>query len=270
MSEEKQPSRPLLDRRTLLRSGAAAALAAPLGVIGAQALPFRAATPAIDFSEFPICRTASDTPPIAGVPRKLKLSWNAGAVCLAPVPIAIEYGFFQKHNLDVELINFGGSTEALLEALATGKADAGVGMALRWLKALEQGSTSRSPPVRMAAACALLRPPRTASTARRPQGQDDGHNDLNSPGKNFFSILFPKEGIDPVKDVEWRRIRARCWSPSRRARRRRSPTATRTPTSACRTAGRNRYQSGRLTTSACCIVGLRGSLLRDDPQTARA
>ena len=65
MSEEKQPGRLLLDRRTLLRSGAAAALAAPLGVIGAQALPFRAAAPVIDFSEFPICRTASDTPPIA-------------------------------------------------------------------------------------------------------------------------------------------------------------------------------------------------------------
>jgi NitT/TauT family transport system substrate-binding protein len=39
----------------------------------------------------------------------------------------------------VELVNFGGSTEALLEAIATRKADAGVGMALRWLKPLEMG-----------------------------------------------------------------------------------------------------------------------------------
>ena len=138
MSEEKQPGRPLLDRRMLLRSGAAAALAAPLGVIAAQALPFRAA-PDIDFSEIPICRTASDAPLVTGAPRKLKLSWNAGAVCLAPVPIAIEYGFFQKHNLDVELVNYSGSTDQLLEAIATGKSDAGLGMALRWLKPLEQG-----------------------------------------------------------------------------------------------------------------------------------
>ena len=83
MSKEKQSGGQVLDRRMLLRSGAAAALAAPLGVFGAQALPFRTATPAIDFSEFPICRTASDAPPVIGAPRKLKLSWNAGAVCLA-------------------------------------------------------------------------------------------------------------------------------------------------------------------------------------------
>ncbi|WP_163078793.1 ABC transporter substrate-binding protein, partial [Acinetobacter baumannii] len=44
-----------------------------------------------------------------------------------------------RHGLDVEFVNFGGSTEALLEAIATGKADAGIGMALRWLKPLEQG-----------------------------------------------------------------------------------------------------------------------------------
>src|SRR5262245_60110381 len=138
MSKEKQPGRQLLDRRTLLRSGAAAAVAAPLGVIGAQAFPLRAATPAIDYSEFPICRTAADTA-LTGAPRKLKLSWNAGAVCLAPVPVAIDYGFFQKQNLDIELINYSGLTDLLLEAIATGKSDAGLGMALRWLKPLEQG-----------------------------------------------------------------------------------------------------------------------------------
>ena len=48
MSENEQRGRRLLDRRTLLRSGAAAAVAAPLGVIGAQAFPFRAVAPAID------------------------------------------------------------------------------------------------------------------------------------------------------------------------------------------------------------------------------
>ena len=39
MKQEKT----LLDRRTLLRAGAAAAFAAPMGVFGAQAFPFRAA-----------------------------------------------------------------------------------------------------------------------------------------------------------------------------------------------------------------------------------
>jgi hypothetical protein len=52
MSNNEEPAKALLDRRTLLRSGAAAALAAPIGVFGAQAFPFRAVAPGIDFSEF--------------------------------------------------------------------------------------------------------------------------------------------------------------------------------------------------------------------------
>ena len=123
MSEDTSQGKSLLDRRSLLRAGAAAALAAPVGVFGAQAFPFRAATPGIDFSELPICRTAADAPPLSGAPRKLKLSWNAGAVCLAPLPVAIDQGIFSKHNLDVELVNYSGSTDQLLEAIATGKSD---------------------------------------------------------------------------------------------------------------------------------------------------
>src|SRR5471030_2728779 len=71
--------------------------------------------------------------------KQLKLSWNAGAICTAPVPVAVKQGFFAKRGLDVELINFAGSTDQLLEAIATGKSDAGIGMALRWIKPLEQG-----------------------------------------------------------------------------------------------------------------------------------
>src|ERR1700709_1609886 len=118
----------LLDRRALLRGGAVAALALPAGVIGAQAFPFKSVTPDIDFSQFPICKTASDAPALTGAPRKLKLSWNAGAVCLTPLPVAIDQGFFQKHNLDVELVNYSGSTDQLLEGIATGQSPAGLAL----------------------------------------------------------------------------------------------------------------------------------------------
>src|SRR5262245_33947417 len=138
MSDDDHEGAHLINRRTLLGAGAAAAFAAPLGVWGAQAFPFRQASP-IDFSEFPICKASSDAPALTGAPRKLKLSWNAGAVCLAPLPVAIDHGFFAKQNLDIELVNYSGSTDQLLEAIATGKSDAGLGMALRWLKPLEQG-----------------------------------------------------------------------------------------------------------------------------------
>src|SRR5262249_7723049 len=127
-----------LSRRAVLGVGAAGLVAAPLGVLGAQAFP--GATSPIDFSEFPLCRTSSEAAPaLTGAPKKVRLSWNANAVCLVTVPVAIDHGFFRKQNLDVELVNFAGSTDQLLEATATGKSDGGVGMALRWLKPLEQG-----------------------------------------------------------------------------------------------------------------------------------
>jgi NitT/TauT family transport system substrate-binding protein len=95
MSTNERKSKSILNRRSLLQGGAAATFAAPLGVLGAKAFPARIPG-AIDFSEFPICKTSSDAPALTGPPRKLKFSWNAGAVCLAPLPVAIDYGFFQK------------------------------------------------------------------------------------------------------------------------------------------------------------------------------
>ena len=108
MSNREQRNGAALDRRTLLRASLAAAFAAPAGALGAQAFSPRAVPPAIDFSEFPICKASSDAPPPTSAPRKLKLSWNAGAVCLAPLPVAIDYGFFRQQNLDVELVNYSG------------------------------------------------------------------------------------------------------------------------------------------------------------------
>src|SRR5437879_7063950 len=205
MPRRDRPEPSLLARRTLLRAGAAAALALPAGVIGAQAFPFRAATPAIDFSDFPICRTASDAPALTGAPRKLKLSWNAGAVCLVPVPVAIDHGFFKKHNLDVELVNYSGSTDQLLEAIATGKSDAGLGMALRWLKPLEQGFDVKIAAGTHGGCMRVLT--RSSSGVDKPadlKGKLVAVGDLAGPDKNFFSIQLAKLGIDPDKEVDSR------------------------------------------------------------------
>ncbi|MCU1717210.1 ABC transporter substrate-binding protein [Pseudomonas sp. 5P_3.1_Bac2] len=138
-------------------------------------------------------------------PRALKLAVNLNAVCLAPVVIAHGQGFFKQHNLDVELVNFGNSTEVLLEAIATGKADAGVGMALRWLKALEQGFD-----VKLTAGthggCLRLLSAANGSIQRLEdlKGKTIGVTDMASPDRNFFSILLKKHGVDPVRDVDWR------------------------------------------------------------------
>jgi NitT/TauT family transport system substrate-binding protein len=105
-----------ISRRALLRAAGAAGLAAPLGMLGSRVLAANAA------------------------PRTFKIAWSQTAVCQSPVSVALERGFFDKYNLKVERINFSGSTDQLLEAIATGHADGGIGMALRWLKPLEQAA----------------------------------------------------------------------------------------------------------------------------------
>ena len=137
-TEARTPTRPYLSRRTVLGLAGAFGVATPIAMAGvARALTAVKSAPSPD--ALPLCRTAMTGEGLSGPPRALTLAWNATSVCTAAAPVAKERGVFAKHNLDVDFINFGGSTEQLLEAIATGKADAGIGMALRWLKPLEQG-----------------------------------------------------------------------------------------------------------------------------------
>ncbi len=257
-----------LDRRTLLRAGLASAFALPAGAIGAQAFAPQAIAPGIDVSKFPICRAASDAPALTGAPRKLKLSWNAGAVCLAPLPVAIE-------NLDVELVNYSGSTDQLLEAIATGKTDAGLGMALRWLKPLEQGFD-----VKIAAGThggcmrVLTRTDSGVNTLADLKGKAVAVGDLAGPDKNFFSIQLAKLGIDPNKDVDWRAypgnlLNVAVEKGEVQAFLSSDPLAYLwLKDSAYREVASN--LDGEYRDKSCCIVGLRGSLVREEPNVARA
>ena len=264
-----------LDRRHLLQAGLAAAFAAPLGALGAQAFVPPAPATGIDFSEFPLCRTAADGPVLTGAPRKLKLSWNAGAVCLAPLPVAIEHGFFQKQNLDVELVNYSGSTDQLLEAIATGKSDAGLGMALRWLKPLEQGFD-----VKIAAGThggcmrVLTRTDSNVSKLADLKGKIVAVGDLGGPDKNFFSIQLAKLGIDPNKDVDWRAYPGNLLNVA--VEKGEVQAFLSSDPLAYLWLKDIKYKEvasnldGDYRDKSCCIVGLRGSLVREEPQVARA
>ncbi|NGO66607.1 ABC transporter substrate-binding protein [Rhizobium daejeonense] len=244
------------DRRTFLRTAGALSLAAPLGAFSASNLFAQSAAP-------------------AGELKKIKFATNASAICLAPVFVAQEHGIFKKYGLDVELVNFGASTETLLEAIATGKADGGVGMALRWLKALEQGFD-----VKITAGthggCSRLVALKDSgiTTLSQLKGKVIGISDLASPGKNFFSILLHKEGIDPVADVEWRQYPGELLQLA----------ADKGEVHAIADGDPKAYfwlQDPKYVQIAsnldhgfenrvCCIVGLRGSLIRDDQPTAAA
>ncbi|MGL4960983.1 MAG: ABC transporter substrate-binding protein [Inquilinus sp.] len=244
-----------LSRRDLLRAGGLAAAAAPVAALGTKVW-------------------AQTDAPAQPVP--VKLAWNATAICLSPIPVAVTQGIFQKHNLDVELINFAGSTDQLLEAIATGKADAGIGMVHRWLKALEQGFD-----VKLTASshggCSRLVGSQAAgvTTLESLRGRTVGVSDLASPGKNFFAIYLTKHGIDPEQEITWRQYPANLLGlavqkgeiqaiadgdPNLYLLQKTQPDLVEIATNL----------SGEYREKVCCVLGIRGSLIQDDRPTAAA
>src|ERR1700757_2853591 len=69
----------------------------------------------------------------------LRLPGPGAPPCHSPLGFGVAKGIYSKHNLDVELFFQGASGQTLIQALATGKADAGAGLIGDWLKPLEQG-----------------------------------------------------------------------------------------------------------------------------------
>lgn len=231
-------------RRKLIKVGGAVAVAASYGIIGTRAW---------------------------SAPRKLTFAWNANAFCLSPVLVALERGYFERNGLDVELINYTDSTDKLLESLATGKADAAVGMIHRWLKPLEAGfdvkivGSSHGGCVRLVGVKEA-----GVSDLSKLRGKTVGVSDLASPGKNFFAILLAKNGIDVERDVTWRQYPADLLGLA----------AAKGEVQAIADADPNVYLivkhspgtyvelatnlSGDYANKACCIIGARGELVRSE------
>lgn len=208
-------------------------------------------------------------------PYKIKLAINKSAVCLAPVAVAEQQKIFSKYNLDVEFVNFGNSTDVLLEAIATGKADAGVGMALRWLKALEQGFDVKLTAGTHGGCLNLL----TAKDSpfgglENLKGQTIGVTDMAGPDKNFFAILLKRHGIDPISDVQWKVYPADLLSVA--LDKREIAAISGSEPFSYRLLETGKYQliasnmTGDYANLSCCVLGVSGSLARGHKPAAAA
>jgi NitT/TauT family transport system substrate-binding protein len=268
-----------MSRRTLLRAAGIGAAVVPVAAIGPRVFASGRGAASLPnaFAAPPICHVAAEVPVtvVPGPRQKLRLTWNASAICTVGVPVAQTKGLFVKRNVDVELINFGGSTDQLLEAIATGKADAGVGMALRWLKPLEQGFD-----VRITAAihggCMRLLASKASGITRLEdlKGKTVGASDMAAPDKNFFSIRLARLGIDPLNDVQWKVYPADLLAVALQ----KGEVQAFTQGDPLGWVIRDRdgltevatNLTGEYAHRACCVLGVRGSLVRDDRAAAAA
>lgn len=265
-------------RGFLIGAGAFGVAGVSLGAGGSALAVPSARLPAavLDDLNRDLCTTASQVVAApAGALKKIRFAWNAGAPCLVGVTVAKDKGFFEKHGLDVELVNYSGSTDQLLETLATGKAEAAVGMALRWLKPLEQGFDVKIVASTHGGCLRLLVP--TGSEAKSLsdlKGKVIAVSDQNSPSKNFHAIALKKAGIDPTKDVEFRQfpgplLRAAVEKGEAYAI---ADTDPNTYLWLKDGAFRELYSnlSGEYANRVCCVIGVGGQVVREDKATVQA
>ena len=183
----------------------AAGLAVPLGAMAPASWRSGRSSAFDALSNPPICRVAAEVVAPGPTPREIRLCWNANSVCHTGIATADLHGYFARHNLKVERINFSGASDQLLELLASGKADAGVGMALGWLKPLEQGFDVKLTAALHGGCIRVLTSQQSGITdVAGLKGKTVGTFNMASPDRNFVSVLAAKSGVDPLKDIDWR------------------------------------------------------------------
>jgi len=123
--------RSIAGRRKFLRIAASGVAAVPLGAMAPASWRADRSSSLDGLGRAPICRVAAGTDAVApgAAPREIKMVWNSSSICTVGVPVAEQRGFFAKRNIKIEKVNIAGAVDQLLESLASGKADAGAGVA---------------------------------------------------------------------------------------------------------------------------------------------
>jgi NitT/TauT family transport system substrate-binding protein len=206
---------------------------------------------------------------------KVRFTWNQSALCLISSAVAQDDGIFRKHGLDVDLLNFGGSTDVMLETIATGKADVGFGMILRWLKPLEQGFDVKLV-AGIHAGCSYVVTTRASGITNIEglRGKTIGIADISGTSRNLYAIMMQNAGMDPERDVTWKAYPDDVM-----------PIAIAKGEIDAYVAGdpvvyyqvqASKGELFRLASNAtgdweartCCVLGIRGRLIRENPDVA--
>ena len=253
----------------------AAGLAVPLGAMAPASWRSGRSSIFDALSNAPICRVAAEAVAPGPTPREIRLCWNANSVCHTGIATADLHGYFARHNLKVERINFSGASDQLLELLASGKADAGVGMALGWLKPLEQGFD-----VKLTAATAWRVHPRAHQPAVRyhrhcrTEGQDRRDIQHGEPGSEFRIDPGSQERLDPLKDIDWRVYPADLLGVALQKGEIQAFSSNDPIASIVRDRDHlvevTNNLAGDFANRACCVLGIRAGLVRDERPVAAA
>lgn len=134
---------------------------------------------------------------------KVVLGWG-GATCEAPMYAAYHKGFFADEGLDVDLykVTAGYNTSDLL---SSGKIDGSPGILFTFLKPIEQGADVRISAGLHGNCLRVVVAKRSGITkAADFKGKSVGVGSLGDAGMSLFTLLLAENGVDPLRDVNWR------------------------------------------------------------------
>ncbi len=190
------------------------------------------------------------------------------------MPVAEHLGFFARRNLKVAYSFFSGAANELLEALATGKADAGAGMAWQWLKPLEQGFDVKLTAALHGGCIRLLTTPTSGiETVADLKGKTVGTFNMASPDKIFMSVLAARHGVG-LDDIDWRVYPSDLLGVALRKGEIQAFSSLDPMASMLRDSDHLVEVSNNLADEfahrGCCILGITGRLVRDERPVAAA
>ncbi|HVA90245.1 MAG TPA: ABC transporter substrate-binding protein [Chloroflexota bacterium] len=204
--------------------------------------------------------------------RTYRIPW-VGGTCEASTYTAYAKHLWSHEGIDVEIIRLG--APAVTDALATGKVDAAGGILYNWLKPIEQGVD-----VHLAAGLhgGCLRMVVGAHTGIKTfmdlKGKSIGTDGIGASAMNFFSVALIKAGINPTTDVSWRVYPPAQYGAALDKGEIQAVAALDpfpyllTQSGQAVEIGSN--MTGMFANNFCCVVALRGALVREDPKAAAA
>jgi NitT/TauT family transport system substrate-binding protein len=181
MARSNKPA--AISRRKVLSAAGAVGVAAAAGALGGRVF----------------------SPAIAGPATKLRLAWGDIAACHSPLGFGVANGIYAKHNLDVELYPFASNGQTVIQALATGKADAGAGLIGDWLKPLEQGFDVKLF-VGSHGGCGRLFASEKSGIKdlKDLKGKTIATFVMGASPQTVLQVSIAKAGVDPNADVNWK------------------------------------------------------------------
>ena len=183
MSEQRSGAD--ISRRNVLKAAGAVGVAVSGGVLGAKVF----------------------SPAIAAPAPKIRLAWGDVAACHSPLGFGVAKGLYAKHNLDVDLYPFTSNGQTVIQALATGKADAGAGLIGDWLKPLEQGFDVKLFVGSHGGCGRLFASAKSGIKELKDlKGKTIATFVMGASPQTVLQVSIAKAGLDPNADVNWKTV----------------------------------------------------------------